>query len=541
MPFVRHFPSQGLKLRAVNAPKMPSAEGDPRRMNPHSGEDVEGTIDVHIDGGVVRGIVTDGVRTWRGIPYGVVERWKAPQPVEWEGVWPADDYGKVAPQTTYTWRDNVVGDEDCLNLDIVRPNTDEQLPVVVYLHGGGFFAGASHTAVLRGLSFAKNLNAVYVALNFRLGVFGYLNMSSLGISGSEEFEANPALCDQMLALRWVQKNIAQFGGDPGRVTLMGESAGGSAAAALMASPRAHGLFHRVILQSAPVLVVHSPQHSRMWSRKLVQYAGLTPRTVKVEELRALPTGELVRAGQQMMWHGRGLWELNSCFGNAVDGRTLPVHPLSVFESGAQSKVPLLIGTNNDELSAAQVLFFSKSRRADAARKLLQAHDPDLAESVEEVYGDLGDRGAFAQLLADAVFWAQSVRLAELHSGQGEPVWMYRFDYAPAVLRRLGIGAMHSMELAALFGDGQASKARLLLGPEMDSVTEEMQHAWARFVWGGSPGWENYRAPSRSTRVISMDSSTVNDPRREYREAWESFRMHGWMGEPGGIPMPRPGR
>lgn len=525
----------------MNDPKKRTADEALRKITELAEEAPDGEIDVRTDGGVVRGILTEGVRTWRGVPYGVAERWQAPRPVEWSGIWPAQDYGNVAPQTTYTWKDSVVGDEDCLNLDVVRPDSDEQLPVVVYLHGGGFFAGASHTAVLRGFSFAKKLNAVYVAINFRLGVFGYLNMSSLGITGSEGFEPNPALKDQILALKWVQKNIAQFGGDPGRVTLMGESAGGSAAAALMASPAAEGLFHRVILQSAPVLVVHSREHSRIWSRKLVQYAGLTPRTVRVEELRALPAGELVRAGQQMLWRGRGLWELNSCFGNTVDGVTLPEHPLSVFESGAQSRVPLLIGTNNDELSAAQVLFFSKNRRAEAARKLLHAHDPDLAESIERAYGDVGNRGAFAQLLADAVFWAQSVRLAELHSGQGEPVWMYRFDYAPAVLRRLGIGAMHSMELSALFGDAQASKARLLLGTEMDAVTEGMQQAWAQFVWGGSPGWGGYKAPERATRVISMDSHTVDDPRRDFREAWESFRMQGWNGEPDLIPMPRPGR
>ncbi|WP_246394714.1 carboxylesterase/lipase family protein [Corynebacterium anserum] len=498
-------------------------------------------IDVHVDGGVVRGVVMEGVRTWRGVPYGVAERWKAPGPVEWQGVWPADDYGSVAPQTTYTWKDTVVGDEDCLNLDIVRPDSDEQLPVVVYLHGGGFFAGASHTAVLRGFSFARQVNCVYVAINFRLGVCGYLDMSALDISGSEDLEPNPALKDQLLALKWVQKNIAQFGGDPGRVTLMGESAGGSAASALMASPLVEGLFHRVILQSAPVMTVHTRGLSTVWARKLVQYAGFAPRTVSMGELKDLPAGELVRAGQQMLWRGRGLWELNSCFGNTVDGNALPEHPLQIFGSEKQARVPLLIGTNNDELSAAQVLFFSKSRRAEAARRMLLAHDPDLAADVEKAYGDLGNRGAFALFLADAVFWAQSVRLAELHAQAGELVWMYRFDYAPAVLRRLGIGAMHSMELSALFGDAQASRARILLGSEMDCVTEQMQEAWSQFVWGGSPGWDRYCAPARTTKIFEIDSYTVDDPRRDFREVWENFRMSGWNGEPELIPFPRPGR
>lgn len=197
---------------------------------------------VETDGGALAGVRVNGVRTWRGVPYGVAERWKRPRLVEWEGQWPAEDYGPVAPQTTYTWKDEVVGNEDCLNLDVVRPDTDEQLPVVVYLHGGGFFAGASHTAVLRGFNFSKELNVVYVAVNFRLGVLGYLDMSSLGAEDSSTCEPNPAVHDHLAALRWVQRNIEQFGGDPRNVTIMGESAGGSAAAVLMAVPQAADLF-----------------------------------------------------------------------------------------------------------------------------------------------------------------------------------------------------------------------------------------------------------------------------------------------------------
>lgn len=507
----------------------------------HSGVRWAASCEVRTEGGILRGLCTDGVRTWRGVPYATAQRWRAPQPVRWDGVWEAIEYGNVAPQTTYTLKDDVVGDEDCLNLDIVRPDSDERLPVVIYLHGGGFFAGASHTAVLRGFRFAQEVNAVYVAPNFRLGVFGYLNMSSLGIPGTQNCEPNPALSDQLRVLSWVRNNIAAFGGDPDRVTLMGESAGGAAVGALMASPMACGLFHRAIVQSAPVLTVHNQSHSQIWTRKLVQYLGLTPRTVTLRELMRLPAGDVVRAGQQMLWRGRGLLQLNSCYSNAVDGRVLPVHPLQAFEQRNQHPVPLLIGTNNDELSAAQILFFSKSKRAQAVRQMLQAHDPDLAQHVEQAYGDVGSRRAYALLMADAVFWVQSVRIAELHAQAGCDVWMYRFDYAPAVLRRWGIGAMHSMELAALFGDARASKARLILGAEMDDITAQMQGAWKRFIWGGDPGWQRYESQRRATRIIGQHPSTVLDPRREHRLAWEHFRMHGWNGQPDQIPMPRPGR
>ena len=258
-------------------------------------------VRVETSGGIVRGVRIDGVRTWRGIPFGSAERWKAPRPVRWQGIWLADEYGNVAPQTDYNWKDEVIGDEDCLNLDIVRPDTNATLPVVVFLHGGGFFAGASHTAVLRGHNFAKELDVVYVALNFRLGALGYVDMSSLEVPDAFGCEANPATRDQIMALNWVQENIERFGGDPDNVVLMGESAGGTSAAALMAIPEAQGLFHRVILQSAPVMTVHTNAQSNLWARKLAQYSGLVPRTTTIAELRAsvsythltLPTSDLV--------------------------------------------------------------------------------------------------------------------------------------------------------------------------------------------------------------------------------------------------------
>ncbi len=492
-------------------------------------------------GGVVRGFRMDGVRTWRGIPFGSAERWKAPRPVRWQGEWSAEEYGNVAPQTSYNWKDEVIGDEDCLNLDIVRPDTDATLPVVVFLHGGGFFAGASHTAVLRGHNFAKELDVVYVALNFRLGALGYVDMSSLDVPDAASCEPNPATRDQLLALEWVRKNIAGFGGDPDNVVLMGESAGGTSAAALMTIPAARGLFHRVILQSAPVMSVHTNAQSNLWARKLTQYSGLVPRTTSIAELRALHFADVVRAGQQMLWRGGGLREMNMAFGIAIDGELLSDHPLGIFERAEHQRIPLLIGTNNDELSAAQMLFFSKSARIRAARTMLRAHDPMLAEQIESAYGDIGRRGIFAQMLADAVFWAQSIRLAELHQAAGAPVWMYRFDYAPAMLRRLGVGAMHSMELSALFGDAKSSKASFVLGGEMAVVSEHMQRAWKRFIWGADPGWEPYTLDTRATQVFEREMRLEEDPRAEFRRVWEKFDMRGWEGDESSVAMPRPGR
>ena len=174
--------------------------------------------------GKIRGIVdpATGMRTWRGVPYGEPTggqfRFSAPQPRQpWAGTFDATEFAEPAMQGTYGWNDKVMGTEDCLTLDIVRPDTDEELPVVVYIHGGTFLTGFSNEKIFQGHHFTSTTNIVYVSINFRLGVLGYLDMRSLG----EDCVANPATYDQILALQWVRDNIAAFGGNPDRVTIMG--------------------------------------------------------------------------------------------------------------------------------------------------------------------------------------------------------------------------------------------------------------------------------------------------------------------------------
>ncbi|NLZ58251.1 MAG: carboxylesterase/lipase family protein, partial [Corynebacterium sp.] len=162
--------------------------------------------------GFVKGVRGPGLMTWRGIPYGKNTggkyRFRAPRPMKkWQGVRDCSTFGEVAPQPTYSWTDKIRGSEDCLNLDIVRPDTEEPLPVVVYLHGGSYIMGASSEKALRGYNLVKDMNVVYVAINFRLGALGYLDLRSVG----EDCVANPALHDQLLALKWIRQNIEYFG------------------------------------------------------------------------------------------------------------------------------------------------------------------------------------------------------------------------------------------------------------------------------------------------------------------------------------------
>ncbi|WKD57868.1 Para-nitrobenzyl esterase [Corynebacterium capitovis DSM 44611] len=493
----------------------------------------------HTVAGAVRGVVdpATGARTWRGVPYGAdtagSHRFRAPRPPEpWEAERDASWYAAPALQGTFGWRDAVTGSEDCLHLDVVRPDTDEVLPVVVYFHGGTFVTGASHEKVLQGHYLVQATDIVYVSVNFRLGVLGYLDFRSL----SYDCAANPALLDQILALRWVQENIGAFGGDPTRVTIMGESAGGAAVIHLMSAPAARGLFHGAIAQSAPCASVHSRVQAAMWVRSLLDGIGLDS-NASLDDLRREDAEELVRVGQSMLLNGKEIVQFNTAFMPTVDGDTLPGHPIDVFEEGTQAPVPLIIGTNSDEASFAKAMYQSARARRRAANRALGVFDPANAQLVLEAYGFAGGRSEFADLIADAVFWAPSVMVATSHR-RIAPTWMYRFEYASATMRRLGLGAMHTADLTAVFGDPFATRAawfdRFGTKEGFAEVSHLMQHHWGAFFHTGAPGadWPQYgfrddTAPGRATAIFGRGLRVEYDPKAAQRRAWEDFDMREW--------------
>ncbi|PLW02385.1 carboxylesterase/lipase family protein [Corynebacterium ulcerans] len=492
---------------------------------------------VDVSSGTIMGTTTIGVEegtgvlTWRGVPYGKAERFRAPRPMDsWTGERECVAYGNVAPQPTYGPSDKIRGDEDCLNLDIVRPDSPQVLPVVVYLHGGSFIVGSSHEQLLRGHVLVQSMNVVYVSINFRLGALGYLDMRSLG----DDCVANPAILDQLLALKWIRHNIERFGGDPNNITLMGESAGGAAALTLMCVPSAAGLFHRVIAQSPPIAAIHSRAQSVLWANELASRLGGEK---TLASLRQRPVADIVRAGQSMMWRTRALFYLNSCYAPTVDGTTLFAHPLDVFASGQQHKVPLIVGTNVDETSFAKGFYLRSTARARAADRFLRVFDPQGADAVLAAYDYGARRSDFARLLADGVFWAPSLRVAETHQ-QVAATWMYRFDFAPALLRWLGLGAMHSSELTSIFGDTSASRMSGLTvftpRAEIEALRDHMQTMWGNFIHQGDPGatWPQYRLagdhlPGRATMVFDRENRLIYDPEQNYRQAWSGYDMTEW--------------
>ena len=456
-----------LKLVAMQTSQAhPHSQQHPLRVRTTSGW-VEGTL---CSEGV--GDNPALVRAWRGVPFAAetsgARRYRAPEPApRWDGVRDCTEYGPAAPQPTYSWTEKVLGSEDCLHLDIVRPNNDEQLPVVVYFHGGSFILGSSHMLMLRGLELAANMNCVYVSVNFRLGALGYLDVSSL----AGDAEANPVMRDHIAALEWVREFL-----------------------------------HRLAL----------------------------PRRTAVDELRKESAADLVRAGQSMLWRSGALLNLNSCYAPTIDGELLPEHPIAAFERGAQAPVPLIIGTNADEASFSKFMYQRRVARTRAGVRMLTTVDEDSARELVHTYGPGVSRKNFAELIADALFWAPAVRVADAHAAR-HPTWMYRFDFAPKTMQLLGLGAVHSAELATVFGTPHAARAGRItsFGAEEDmrDLTARMQSMWAQFIHGGTPGapttWPAYTLPERHTQIFDATDRVVSDPKKTKREAWAEYTMLEW--------------
>lgn len=413
---------------------------------------------VETDAGLLEGFDHEGVRSWRGIPYAAPPvgdlRWRAPQPAApWGGVRDATDFGTDclhAPSTT-----THPSSEDCLFLNVERPvEADGDLPVLVWIHGGGFVMGSGRTEAADGEAFVRR-GVLLVTLNYRLGRLGFLAHPALG---SES--ANAGLLDQVAALEWVQDNIADFGGDPDRVTVGGGSAGGLSVNTLMASPTTDGLFSQAISQSGlgrePTQTL---ARATAEGRRLASDAG----ALDAAALRSLDAAQVMT------------WPLDVFAGQVpvVDGALVTAPVGEVFGAGGEQDVPYLVGSTDLDLEAD---LLEPLGLADDARALLRS---------------AGERGLLRayttpdavrrHLMADAVFTEPARLLATAHAARA-PTWRYRFEVVtPEAFARVG-GAPHASELPYVF-DGV-----LPLGAEQDApgMADVVSDYWASFVITGDP-------------------------------------------------------
>lgn len=492
--------------------------------------------------GKVRGREKAGLLQFRGIPFATAERFRPPRPVDgWDGVRDAVEFGAMAPQNKAPLESVIGGEmdpgrEDCLFLNVFTPAADDTArPVMVWVHGGGFASGSGHIPWYDGSQLARAGDVVVVTLNYRLGALGGLHLGHL----EPELAGSGANClrDQVAALRWVRDNVAGFGGDPGNVTIFGESAGAMSVGALLGVPEAAGLFHKAILQSGAASNVQTPEVAEWVTDRYLAEVGLSP--ASVEGLLDLSVDEVLRAqaaveGQVLRGEGPAVHAAGGvlAYQPCVDGTLMTRPPLEAIAEGASAGVPVLIGTTRDEwdlfhLSARQQGPLDEVR---TRRRLGRIVGGDRAADIIDAYRSAHPDATFDDIvcaaMTDRVFRIPAIRLAEAQAPHAPRVSMYRFDLASTSLAGL-LRACHAIEIPFVFGNLDKGGVDLLIGG-LDDDARRLSHrcveAWTSMARTGSPetgdlAWPAYDLDRRATVVLDRSPAVEHDPAPEFRELW----------------------
>ncbi|GJF14243.1 carboxylic ester hydrolase [Mycolicibacterium cyprinidarum] len=497
----------------------------------------EQTVQVKTASGTVEGFTRDGVNRWRSIPYASPPvgrlRYRAPQPVQpWSGVRHCHGFGNCAPQqrmyTLLAPGKYQPMSEDCLTLNVVTPmkKSQEPLPVMVFIHGGGYMLGSSATPIYDGASLARK-GCVYVSVNYRLGALGCLELSSLS-TPDITIDDNLFLRDLVMALRWVRENIAGFGGDPDNVTIFGESAGGHAVTTLLATPDAKDLFAQAISESPPSGMVRSADIAAEYASRLAAQFGVNEKNTAQALLAARPV-DLVHALERLIIEGQkdmlGAFAVGPTYGTDY----LPLDPVDAMRSGKANPVPLIVGANADEGRLFTRFLKLLPTTRGAIERLLHQTDPADRHRITSAYPGYPNAAACVRLGADFIFGSSVWQIAQAHSKHA-PTYVYRYDFATRTLQLAGMGATHATELFAVF-DFYRSRLGMLLTAGVDSraarkVSDDVQARWLAFADRGVPGadWPPYTSADRAVLVLDRRPRVEFDPHAERRLAWERFSV-----------------
>ncbi|MGI5507217.1 carboxylesterase/lipase family protein [Lentzea sp. CA-135723] len=467
-------------------------------------------VEVRVTGGTVRGTAEAGTAVFRGIPFAAPPvgegRFAAPRPVvPWDGVREAVAFGPPPPQAGVFGMNGAgaAGDE-WLTVNVWSPDLSGGLPVLVWIQGGAYTVGMSGLPEYDGARLASD-GVVVVTFNYRVGVEGFLQI--------EGVPANRGLLDQVAALQWVNANIQAFGGDPGRVTVFGQSAGGGSVAALLAMPRADGLFHRAIASSVPG-VFFAPDLAADIASVCAAELGLRPAdlsTVEPELLTAAGDEVMAKMKQHVRWGPVAHKRIP--FAPVVDGDVLPVTPWEALRSGAGRDVELVTGHTRDEQRLLSVLEgLAGQVTAEQAARALEVFAPGLT------YPDLAPEELFEAVCSDWLFRMPSLHLAEAQIAGGGRAHVYEVTYAPTEMFR----ACHGVDVPLVFGNLDVGGTAAVLGevtPVVEEVSARMRTAWSGFALYGDP-WPAYDPSVRLTRVFGEQDEVVAYPEEVSRQIWK---------------------
>jgi para-nitrobenzyl esterase len=455
--------------------------------------------------GAVEGVVdSNGTRAFKGIPYALPpvgeRRWKPPSAaLPWKGVRQATEFGATCmqppwpPESIYADFPPVVS-EDCLTLNVWTPKAAKGVPVIVYIHGGSLLHGSSWEPLYEGSRFAAR-GVVFVSINYRLGVFGWFAHPALSAESPDGVSGNYGLLDQIAALKWVEKNIEAFGGDPGNVTIMGESAGAVSVAHLLASPLARGLFHKAIAQSLGLYSLpelKKPNHGMGAAESAGVVLQKALGAADLSALRVMDGKALAAAALKAGFRPSG----------TIDGKVLPRQLVEMFDAGEQAKVPLIAGFNSGEIETLQRFLPPLPESPTVYEREVRTRYGDLAEDFLRLYPASNIKASMSAATRDVLFGWAAERLVASQTKAGKPSYLYLFDHTYPAAEARGLTAFHAAELPFVFG--HTDPGAVLTpnwprpdGPHDNALSDQMMAYWTSFARSGvptapgAPAWPAY--------------------------------------------------
>jgi len=509
---------------------------------------------VKTQNGSVKGYTDKGLLFFKGIPYAQPPigdlRFKAPQsPSSWEGIRDASQVGLAAPQNKSVMALVDKTGEDCLYLNVVSPDIDQKKrPVMFWIHGGAFVTGSGEQSLYLSGNLPKDGDVVLVTINYRLGVLGFGDFSQLNISKSNEANqhsqdnfdshshSNNGLRDMIMALDWVQNNIESFGGDPGNITIFGESAGGMSVASLLASPLAKGLFHKAIMQSGAAHMTSLPKDSQRVAQAILQETN----TSTLEELKLLNCESLL-AAQDVIGNikftnegrDRRLPISNFAFMPTIGDDVLPIDPLIAIEQGSAKDIPVIVGSNLHEWNFFIYLADINKEKLDKAAllKVMNTRISGYAEDALNCYYDDEELArpvdVFSAIESDRMFRLPAIRLLEAQLAHQKQCYSYLFTLE-SILFDGKLGSCHAAEIPCVFGSLDDDFAKVLYGKSatLNMLSSKCMQAWGNFARFGTPAceslpdWTEYDTQTRTTQELGESCPTLTDPMSEQRKFWD---------------------
>jgi para-nitrobenzyl esterase len=497
---------------------------------------------VKTSAGQVRGYVEDTVQIFKSVPYGAstagAGRFLPPQkPVPWSGVRDAFEYEGRAPQVVGGEPQEMLytdprepQSEDCLRLHLWTPSTTGRRPVMVWLHGGGFFSGSGSYGIYSGKELARKHDVVSIALNHRLNAMGFLHLSHFG--GRWANASNVGLLDVARALEWIKENVTSFGGDPANVTIFGQSGGAAKVSTLMAMPAARGLFHKAIAQSGSQLTAMPRDAAIANTEQLLKQLNISKDTL--DRLQTVPLDEIIKAMTAMS----GAAPAGRMFSPVIDGSSVPLSPWEPAAPKLSAAIPFMTGSTATEgtffLPDAQLRPIDDAefrKRVTGLLKVDGAGADRLIALYRKQQPGRENIDLYLRLESDASTFRTGVDTqAERKAMQGTPVYVYRFEYYSPV-REGRLKAMHCMEIPFVFDNIEGGKGFAGSGAAAQRLADQMSAAWVAFARSGNPShkgipaWSQFTGGDRNTMVFGAgpDARLVKDPGSEERLALKAIR------------------